>query len=112
MNRAPGTATRKRTMCRKKTRGLLKSRLRSLPFRPYELLCLVRSGCRTLSNTTSRAFNETGIPYVGGIGYRCEERARATLTLQRSTTMPRRKEPRILLAVLDQLLAGADPKTV
>jgi putative transposase len=26
--------------------------------------------------------------------------------------MPRRKEPRIPYAVLDQLLAGADPKTV
>ena len=26
--------------------------------------------------------------------------------------MPRRKEPRIPAAVLDQLLAGADPKTV
>jgi transposase-like protein len=26
--------------------------------------------------------------------------------------MPRRKEPRIPVAVLDQLLAGADPKTV
>jgi putative transposase len=31
---------------------------------------------------------------------------------QRSPTMPRRKEPRIPDGVLDQLLAGADPKTV
>ena len=30
----------------------------------------------------------------------------------RSPTMPRRKDPRIPDAVLDQLLAGADPKTV
>ena len=29
-----------------------------------------------------------------------------------SLTMPRRKEPRIPDAALDQLLAGADPKTV
>src|SRR5215203_2686169 len=31
--------------------------------------------------------------------------------VERSPTMPRRKEPRIPDAILDQLLAGADPKT-
>ena len=45
------------------------------------------------------------------MGHRQEFRVWAGMWIRRRFPMPRRKEPHIPDAILDQLLAGADPKT-